>query len=107
MTGTLFSIRISEPHLMGNVTRNECASLLLRMHSKGWLHNSFFSRNVLMQYGDITQWPAAREEKDRRFRLIDFGRSVHYTEKSRESWHYEQERFREEQNCKNTLDITF
>ncbi len=105
MTGAPFLLRIYELYSTGIANRNECASLLLRMHAEGWLHNSFFSRNLLMQYGDITQWPAFREEKDRRFRLIDFGRSVHYTQKSRESFQYEEERFREERDCKNTLDI--
>ncbi|KJA23330.1 hypothetical protein HYPSUDRAFT_118082, partial [Hypholoma sublateritium FD-334 SS-4] len=55
--------------------RNECASLLYRMHDEGWLHNSFFPRNILMQHGDISAWPVARKIEDRRFRIIDFGRS--------------------------------
>ncbi|KJA16531.1 hypothetical protein HYPSUDRAFT_1064337 [Hypholoma sublateritium FD-334 SS-4] len=82
--------------------RNECASLLFRMHAEGWLHNSFFPRNVLMQYGDITQWPAFRQEKDRRFRIIDFGRSGQYA-KSRD---WDSARIREERECKRTLGIT-
>lgn len=33
-------------------------------------------RNMLMQQGDITDFPIARKEEDRRFRLIDFGHSL-------------------------------
>ncbi|KJA16343.1 hypothetical protein HYPSUDRAFT_58280 [Hypholoma sublateritium FD-334 SS-4] len=55
----------------------ECASLLFRMHAEGWLHESVFPRNVLIQRGDIGDFPVARKEEDRRFRLIDFGRSTY------------------------------
>ena len=79
-------------------------SLLLRMHAEGWLHNSFFPRNVLMQHGDITEWPAFREEKDRRFRIIDFGRSVHYPDVAGPS-SFEGGRFREEHECRKTFGI--
>ncbi|KAK0439242.1 uncharacterized protein EV420DRAFT_1651082 [Desarmillaria tabescens] len=58
--------------------RHECASLLFRMHCEGWLHNSFFPRNILMQHGDMTDWPIFRKKEDRRFRLIDFGRSQYF-----------------------------
>ncbi|KAK0447617.1 hypothetical protein EV421DRAFT_1926525, partial [Armillaria borealis] len=55
--------------------RHECVSLLFRLHCAGWLHNSFFPRNILMQHGDMRHWPACRKLENRRFRLVDFGRS--------------------------------
>ncbi|EIW86207.1 hypothetical protein CONPUDRAFT_44143, partial [Coniophora puteana RWD-64-598 SS2] len=59
--------------------RNECASLLLRFHHEGWLHNSFAERNILVQAGPITDWPLGRMFSDKySFRLIDFGRSAKY-----------------------------
>ena len=56
--------------------RKECASLLLRFHHAGWVHNSFAERNVVMQSGPLTEWPASRGVHGKNsFRLIDFGRS--------------------------------
>lgn len=55
--------------------RQECASLLFRFHNEGWLHGSVYVRNIVMQHGDIQDWPAYKRHSDRRFRLIDFGRS--------------------------------
>ncbi|PBK62155.1 hypothetical protein ARMSODRAFT_838638, partial [Armillaria solidipes] len=55
--------------------RQECASMLFRFHNEGWLHGSVFPRNIVMQHGDIQDWPAYKRHSDRRFRLIDFGRS--------------------------------
>ena len=34
-----------------------------------------FPRNVLVKKGSLFDWPIARSSEDRRFRLIDFGRS--------------------------------
>jgi len=67
--------------------RLECAALLFRFHSAGWLHESFAERNILVQKQHPTCSPLEEEEKcdlipHRRrrhsFRLIDFGRSVKY-----------------------------
>ncbi|KAG6335968.1 hypothetical protein ID866_3121 [Astraeus odoratus] len=56
--------------------REECASLLLRFNDGGWLHESVFDRNLLVQQGLPTEWPIDREvSENRSFRLIDFGRS--------------------------------
>ncbi|KAG7442274.1 uncharacterized protein BT62DRAFT_1079395 [Guyanagaster necrorhizus] len=55
--------------------RQECASLLFRFHHEGWLHGSVFPRNIVVQHGDVEDWPECRRHSDRRFRLIDFGRS--------------------------------
>ena len=54
--------------------RNECASLFLRLHCAGWMHNSVYPRNVLMKTGSVFEFPVERSEKHRSFRLIDFGR---------------------------------
>ncbi|KAF8123290.1 hypothetical protein EV363DRAFT_1272880 [Boletus edulis] len=66
--------------------RHECAALLFRFHSAGWLHESFLERNILMQKQHPTCSPLEEKEecdfphRHRRygFRLIDFGRSVEY-----------------------------
>ncbi|KAK0491682.1 hypothetical protein IW261DRAFT_1389570 [Armillaria novae-zelandiae] len=60
---------------LGLDDRHECASLLFRMHCEGWLHNSLYPRNILVQHGDMGDWPICRKQANRRFRLIDFGRS--------------------------------
>ncbi|KAJ3523756.1 hypothetical protein NMY22_g11302 [Coprinellus aureogranulatus] len=67
--------------------RQHCASLFMRMHHEGWVHQSTYTRNVLHQPGLLSDAPEIRqknaEEKraDLRktsFRLIDFGRSYKY-----------------------------
>jgi hypothetical protein len=66
--------------------RHECAALLFRFHSAGWLHESFAERNILMQEQHPTCSPLEEEDEcdvphgHRRysFRLIDFGRSAEY-----------------------------
>ncbi|KAK0444001.1 uncharacterized protein EV420DRAFT_1649106 [Desarmillaria tabescens] len=83
--------------------RHECASLLFRMHCEGWLHNSFFPRNILMQHGDMTDWPIFRKKEDRRFRLIDFGRSQYFPPgESRRN--FGNSRSVEEMECQKMLD---
>ncbi|KAK0477395.1 hypothetical protein IW261DRAFT_1421096 [Armillaria novae-zelandiae] len=68
--------------------RQECASLLFRFHNAGWLHESVYARNIVMQHGDIQDWPAYKRHSDRRFRLIDFGRSerLEKEDTTEESW---------------------
>ncbi|KAH0832364.1 hypothetical protein J3R83DRAFT_13393 [Lanmaoa asiatica] len=63
--------------------RNECAALLFRFHTAGWLHESFAERNILMQKHHPTCSPLEEDKCDQphqhrpySFRLIDFGRSV-------------------------------
>ena len=60
------------------------ASLFLRFHYEGWIHQSVYTRNLLFQPGPISASPeeraqnAAAKRRDLRqtsFRLIDFGRS--------------------------------
>ncbi|KAG2130865.1 hypothetical protein DEU56DRAFT_740426 [Suillus clintonianus] len=56
--------------------KQECASLVLRFHHAGWLHESFAARNILWQQGKPTEWPIERQSSVKKsFRLIDFGRS--------------------------------
>ncbi|KAG2748645.1 hypothetical protein P692DRAFT_20833328, partial [Suillus brevipes Sb2] len=55
--------------------KQECASLMLRFHHEGWLHESFAARNILWQQGKPTEWPMDRPHSGKSFRLIDFGRS--------------------------------
>ncbi|KAH9476108.1 hypothetical protein JR316_0011679 [Psilocybe cubensis] len=66
--------------------RNECASLFIRMHAVGWIHNSIFKRNIVRQPGPLSEHPVIRRSQSERqghgahelrssFRLIDFGRS--------------------------------
>lgn len=67
--------------------RHECAALLFRFHSAGWLHESFAERNIVMQKRHPTHNPMEDDDQPdspyRRqrpsFRLIDFGRSLEYT----------------------------
>ena len=60
--------------------------------------------NVLMQRGDITEWPAFREKKDRRFQIKDSGRSVHYPNVAGSS-SFLNGRFKEECECRKTFGI--
>ncbi|KAH8114375.1 hypothetical protein DFH11DRAFT_210542 [Phellopilus nigrolimitatus] len=55
--------------------RQECFSLLRRLHAAGYLHNSIYQRNILMQYGPLSFAPPQRSKNHLRFRLIDFGRT--------------------------------
>lgn len=82
-----------KPIRAGNLStddRHECAALLFRFHSAGWLHESFAERNILMQKQHPTCSPLEEEDKcdlphqHRRysFRLIDFGRSAEYKDPS-------------------------
>ena len=56
-------------------------SLVHRFHRAGWIHRSVAERNILVQPGPITMPSSQRfmEEgqgaPERKFRLIDFGRS--------------------------------
>ena len=46
------------------------------MHEAGFVQNSEFPRNVLMQPGPLNVPPAQRHRSTPSFRLIDFGRTV-------------------------------
>ncbi|KAL0576599.1 hypothetical protein V5O48_005392 [Marasmius crinis-equi] len=63
------------PNEMSQDDRQECIGLLSRFHYHGWVHGSFSPRNILVRKGDHEDYPPYRNEEDRRYRLIDFGRS--------------------------------
>lgn len=60
--------------------RTECHSLYLRFHSEGYLHQSTYTRNIVMQPGPLTRHPQERSLSTPSFRLIDFGRSINIEE---------------------------
>ncbi|KAI0046803.1 hypothetical protein FA95DRAFT_1519847 [Auriscalpium vulgare] len=64
-----------DPRSLNADDRDECAALLYRLHATGYAHGSVFERNIMMQLGDLRDPPLFKQEKDRRFRLIDFGRT--------------------------------
>ncbi|KAG1767102.1 hypothetical protein EDD22DRAFT_773523 [Suillus occidentalis] len=64
-----------DPNGLCQDDKQECASLMLRFHHAGWLHDSFAARNILWQQGKPTEWPIDRPHSGKSFRLIDFGRS--------------------------------
>lgn len=71
-----------DPDILSVDERQECASILYRMHRAGWTHGSFYARNIVYQPGPLTQWPTFRglePIRPRVFRLIDFGRSAEIT----------------------------
>lgn len=73
-----------DPNELNIDDKHECASLLFRLHEAGWNHGSFAPRNILVQNGPLSEWPAFRGLNDvRSIRLIDFGRSFPCTSLSR------------------------
>ncbi|KAL5483372.1 hypothetical protein ACEPAI_8603 [Sanghuangporus weigelae] len=60
--------------------RQECFSLIRRLHIAGYVHKSVYQRNFVMQYGPLQGSPFKRNKLHPRFRLIDFGRSFKYQE---------------------------
>ncbi|KAL1743706.1 hypothetical protein HDZ31DRAFT_64780 [Schizophyllum fasciatum] len=52
------------------------ASLFLRLQDAGFVQNSEYPRNVLMQAGPLSRPPKERRVYTPSFRLIDFGRAV-------------------------------
>jgi hypothetical protein len=65
--------------------KNECWSLVYRLHHADWLHESVAKRNILMQKGPLTMpqgwmrgYSAPATADDISFRVIDFGRSVYF-----------------------------
>ncbi|OCB91933.1 hypothetical protein A7U60_g773 [Sanghuangporus baumii] len=60
--------------------RQECFSLIRRLHIAGYVHKSVYRRNFVMQYGPLQYSPFKRSKLHPRFRLIDFGRSFKYQE---------------------------
>ena len=54
------------------------------MHEAGFVQNSEFPRNVLMQAGPLSAPSAHRHRSTPRFRLINFGRTVDKAEYDRD-----------------------
>ena len=88
----MFGLSFSYPRSDADVHaryRTECYSLYLRFHSEGYLHQSTYIRNIVMQPGPLTRHPQERSNSTPSFRLIDFGRSTNVeeevTKKSKES----------------------
>ncbi|KAF9649172.1 hypothetical protein BDM02DRAFT_3186476 [Thelephora ganbajun] len=70
-----------DPRKLTPEQKTECYSLYLRFHSAGYLHQSTYTRNVVMQPGPLTRHPQERSWSTPSFRLIDFGRSINVKEK--------------------------
>ncbi|KAH8824444.1 hypothetical protein DL96DRAFT_1531667 [Flagelloscypha sp. PMI_526] len=69
----------AEPWNLNADDRQECLSMILRFHIAGWVHNSPYPRNFLVQDGPIDATLKERRVKGVKrkiFRLIDFGRSI-------------------------------
>ncbi|KZV77142.1 hypothetical protein PENSPDRAFT_621469 [Peniophora sp. CONT] len=58
--------------------RQACAAQYMMFLNGDWTHGSLFDRNIVVQPGPITEWPAFRgmDRRQRSFRLIDFGRAA-------------------------------
>ncbi|KAK7033694.1 hypothetical protein VNI00_012694 [Paramarasmius palmivorus] len=91
--------------------RHECSALLFRFHHHGWIHGSFYPRNILMRRGDHADYPMEKNHEDKRFRLIDFGRSRYLEdlaeddERGRDEW--DKDRFKEKNTVWHTMELPF
>src|ERR1700691_3512990 len=73
-----------DPEALNQDDKEECASLLYRLHEAGWIHGSYAARNILTQPGPLSEWPPFRILGGvKSFRLIDFGRSSNCSSSSR------------------------
>ena len=86
--------------------RNEVVSLMHRFHQAGWVHQSVYERNILVQPGPLNV-PYARRNRTvgqgkRNFRLIDFGRSYKKLDNGDDDW--EERRVYEEGAVKKLLN---
>ncbi|KAI9787835.1 MAG: hypothetical protein M1816_007402 [Peltula sp. TS41687] len=59
---------------LSHAGRLEVLSLFFRLHNAGFVHNSPYVRNMLVQPGPLTRSPSQRSIRTPSFRLIDFGR---------------------------------
>jgi len=69
-----------DPNKLTLEQKTECHSLYLRFHTEGYLHQSTYIRNVVVQPGPLTRHPQERSLSTPSFRLIDFGRSINVEE---------------------------
>ena len=56
--------------------RLNCMQLVKRLHVAGFMQNSMYARNVLVQPGPLSAPPSVRSYATPSFRIIDFGRAV-------------------------------
>ncbi|KAJ3743257.1 hypothetical protein DFH05DRAFT_1304020 [Lentinula detonsa] len=71
--------------------RNECFTILLRLHHANFIHKSFYVRNFLKQPGPLTKPPQERSISSPSFRLIDFGRTRIWRDEMEEALSIERE----------------
>ena len=88
-------------------SRDEVISLIHRFHQAGWVHQSVYERNILVQPPLIDSYASLRNQRvgqwRRNFRLIDFGRS--YKKLDDVDYHWEERRTYEEGAVKKLLNI--
>lgn len=60
------------------------------MALQGWVHNSVYTRNIVVDYGNLAENPALHPVSPvKRFRIIDFGRTLPEEEdEDSVSWNY-------------------
>ncbi|KAH9834784.1 uncharacterized protein C8Q71DRAFT_849124 [Rhodofomes roseus] len=60
--------------------RSECYSLMARLQLAEFLQGSMYVRNILWQPGPLWKPPQERSRETPSFRIIDFGRALHWEE---------------------------
>ena len=58
----------------------ELYSSLLRLHLAGFLQQSLYSRNMVVQPGPLWKHPSQRSKDTPSFRIIDFGRATSWSD---------------------------
>ncbi|KAJ7243195.1 hypothetical protein B0H12DRAFT_1188760 [Mycena haematopus] len=69
-----------EPKSMSTEERMICFAFPHSLYNLGFIQNSFYARNILVQPGPLTHPPDQRSSKTPSFRVIDFGRSKYWDE---------------------------
>ncbi|KAF8333631.1 uncharacterized protein EI90DRAFT_2916492 [Cantharellus anzutake] len=69
-----------DPDEMPEDDRDECMSLLYRMHLENYKHGSAHVRNIVVQPGPLTLPPWRRSLKHPSFRMVDFGRTMYFSD---------------------------
>ncbi|KAJ6484374.1 hypothetical protein C8R47DRAFT_980917 [Mycena vitilis] len=64
-----------EPRNLQTQDRNICFTFLHSLYRAGFIQNSFYERNIVVQPGPLTHPPYKRSYATRSFRLLDFGRA--------------------------------
>ncbi|KAJ7579277.1 hypothetical protein C8J56DRAFT_796605, partial [Mycena floridula] len=87
--------------------KTECASLFLRFHHAGWVHNSADARNIMVQTGALQDFPMFKKPQDKSFRLIDFGRSLDEESSYKGDGCVNPQRFDEQVRVLHRFNLTF